>query len=36
MPTFTVTENSKAAKAFIKYIETLSFISIKEENSYLA
>jgi hypothetical protein len=36
MTTFTVNENSKAAKAFLAFIKTLSFVEIKEENSYVA
>jgi hypothetical protein len=36
MTTFTVNENSKAAKAFLEFIKTLSFVQIKEENSYVA
>jgi hypothetical protein len=36
MTTFTVNEDSKAAKAFLAFIKTLSFVEIKEENSYVA
>ena len=36
MTTFIVNENSKAAKAFLEFIKTLSFVEIKEENFQVA
>lgn len=36
MATFTVNENSKAAKAFLAFIKTLSFVEMEEEVPYVS